>query len=74
METYVDVYINADGEKSSMIFNKLCELGLKYHIGEHDFIYDWKKIANITDELDLIDTIQEKIKGSGAFLKFTTIR
>lgn len=74
METFVDIYLNADGEKSSVIFKKISELGLKYHIGEHDFIYDWKKIAEISDELALIDRIQEKLKGSGVILKFTTIR
>ena len=49
-------------------------MGIKYHFGEHDFIYDWKGIAKISDELDLADKIQEKLKGSGAILKFTTIR
>ncbi|PNX49652.1 MAG: hypothetical protein BV457_00945 [Thermoplasmata archaeon M9B1D] len=74
METYIDVYINADGEKSSIIFKKLTEIGLKYHIGEHDFIYDWKKIASISEELALADKIQEKLKGTGAILRFITIR
>ena len=44
METFVDEYVKADGEKSSVIFNKISELGFKYHIGEHDFVYDWKKL------------------------------
>jgi len=74
METYVDVYMNVDGEKGSVIFNKLNEIGLKYYIGEHDFVYDWKGIATISDELKLIDKIQLQLKGSGALLKFTTIR
>jgi len=52
----------------------LTKLGLKYYIGEHDFFYDWKKIATINDELSLVDKIQEKLKGTGAILKFTTIR
>ena len=38
METFVDVYVSADGEKASVIFKKINEMGLKYHIGEHDFI------------------------------------
>jgi hypothetical protein len=74
METFVDVYINVDGEKTSIIFKKISDLGLKYHIGEHDFIYDWKGIAKISDELALADKIQENLKGTGAVLKFTTIR
>ena len=74
METYVDVLINADGERASSIFNKLKEIGLKYHLGEHDFIYDWKRIVTIAEELAFIDQIQEKLKGTGVILKFTTIR
>ena len=74
METFVDVYMNVDGEKGSVIFTKLNELGLKYYIGEHDFVYDWKGIATISDELKLIDKIQTQLKGTGAMLKYTTIR
>lgn len=74
METFVDVYMNVDGEKGSIIFSKLNKMGLKYYIGEHDFVYDWKKIATIEDELKLIDEIQSQLKGTGVLLKFTTIR
>ena len=74
METYIDIYVNADGEKSSIIFKKLTEIGLKHNIGEHDFIYDWRKAASISEELALADKIQETLKGTGAILRFTTIR
>ena len=74
METYIDVYINSDSDKASAIFDKLCQMGLKYHIGEHDFIYDWKRIVSIKEELAFIDSIQDKLKGANVTLKFTTIR
>ena len=74
METYIDVFLNADGEKASTVFKKLTEIGLKHHIGEHDFIYDWRKATTISDELTLADKIQEQLKGTGVVLKFTTIR
>ncbi len=74
METFVDVYLSVDGEKGSVIFNKLNEIGLKSYIGEHDFVYDWKGIATISDELKLVDKIQSQLKGTGVMLKFTTIR
>ena len=74
METFIDVYWNVDGEKSSIVFSKLNEIGLKYFIGEHDFVYDWKGIATISDELKLIDEIQSQLKGTGVLLKFTTVR
>jgi len=74
METYIDVFLNVDGKKASAIFNILSNMGLKYHIGQHDFVYDWKGIVKIQDELFFIDKIQEKLKGTGVILKFTTIR
>jgi len=74
LETFVDVYLSVDGEKGSVIFNKLNEIGLKSYIGEHDFVYDWKGIATISDELKLVDKIQLQLKGTGVMLKFTTIR
>jgi len=74
METYIDVFLNTDGEKASVIFQKLTNMGLKYHMGDHDFIYDWKRIVTISEELAFIDKIQEKIKGTGVILKFTTTR
>ena len=74
METYIDVYISSDGVKSSEILQKLVEMGLKPSIGEHDFIYDWKRIVSIEEEIELIDKIQEKLKGTGLILQFKTDR
>lgn len=74
METYIDIYLSTDGEKSSMIHKKLVEHGLKPTIGEHDFIYNWKGIVTMEEEIKFIDKIQSALQGSGAFLRFTTIR
>lgn len=74
METYVDVFMNVDGEKASVIHSKLLKLGLKPTIGEHDFIYNWEGIASIEEEIKLIDRIQEELKGTGVILKFKTMR
>jgi len=74
METYIDLLLCADGEKASYVFKKLTDMGLKYHIGEHDFIYNWKKFVTIEEELNLADRIQQELKGTGVYLKFTTLR
>ncbi len=74
METYVDVFMNVDGEKASVIHNKLLKMGLKPTIGEHDFIYNWNGIVSIEEEIKLIDRIQEELKGTGVILKFKTMR
>jgi len=74
METYIDIYLNTDGEKASIIEKKLKDMGLKTTIGEHDYMYDWGKIVDWSEVITLIDKIQTNLKGSGAILKFKTVR
>jgi len=74
METYLDIILSTDGEKASKIHKKLLELGLKPTIGEHEYVYKWEGLADFEEEMELIDSIQEKLKDTGAMLKFTSIR
>ncbi len=74
MKTYVEVYVSADGEKASVISEKLHEIGLKPTIGEHDFVYNWKEGATLSEVLHFVDRIQSKLKGTGAILNFSTFR
>ncbi len=74
MKTYVEVYISADGERASIISEKLFELGLKPTIGEHDFVYNWKENVPLSEVLKFIDRVQARLRGTGAILNFSTIR
>ena len=74
METYIDIFLNTDGEKASIIEKKLIDMGLKPTIGDHDFVYDWGKIVGPSAVINLVDKIQSNLKGTGTILKFTTIR
>ena len=74
MKTYIEVLISADGEKASLISEKLFDMGLKPSFGEHDFVYNWKDEVVLPEVLNFVDQIQSKLKGTGAILKFTTIR
>jgi hypothetical protein len=74
METYVDLYLNADGVKASEIQRRLRALGLKPGIGEHDFLYDWNKVVSPVEIIAFADKVQEELKGTGVILRFTTIR
>ena len=74
MKTYVEVLVSADGEKASVITEKLFELGLKPTIGEHDFVYTWKENVILNEVLKFVDHVQSKLKNSGAILKFSTFR
>jgi len=74
MKTYVEVLVSADGEKASVISERLIEMGLKPTIGEHDFVYNWKDNVAISEVLKFVDRVQSKLKGTGAILNFSTIR
>ena len=74
MKTYVEVLVNADGEKASVISEKLLEIGLKPAIGQHDFVYNWKDDVTLSEVLKFVDRVQSKLKGTGAILNFSTIR
>lgn len=74
MKTYVEVYVTADGEKASVITRKLHEMGLEPSFGEHDFEYKWKDNVTLPEVLRFVDNVQSKLKGTGAILKFATIR
>ena len=74
METYIDIYLNTEGEKASEIHRRLKALGLKPAIGDHDFFYDWNKVVSPSEIIAFADNIQLQLKGSGVILRFTTIR
>ena len=74
MKTYIEVYVSADGEKGSVITQKLMEMGLKSSIGEHDFEHKWKNNVTLPEVLRFVDNVQSKLAGTGVILKFATIR
>jgi len=74
MKTCVEVFVNADGEKASVITERLLDMGLKSAIGEHDFVYRWKDDVVLNEVLRFVDQVQSKLNGTGVVLKFRTIR
>ena len=74
METYIDVYIYADGENASNIYKKIMNMGLKPAIGKHDFVKEWEGIISIDKVANFANEVQSELKGTGAYLKFTSDR
>ena len=73
MKTYVEVIVSTEGEKASIITNKLFEMGFKTTFGQHDFVYNWKKNITLPEVLKFVDSVQQNLNGTKAMLKFTTI-
>lgn len=57
----------------SEVVKRFEELGFKPTLGMHDFLYEWKE-TKVTAEkvIDLIDKVQEKLKGMNIGLHFVT--
>ena len=73
MKTYVEILHSADGEKPSIVFEILSEMGLKPSFGQHDFVYHWNKDVSFMEIILFLDRLILKLKGTGAILKFSTI-
>lgn len=74
MKTYVEIYHSADGKKVSVIFERMQSLGFEPALGEHEFVYNWKETATLAEVIQFLDQVIAKLRGTGALLKFTTIR
>jgi hypothetical protein len=74
MKTYVEIFHSADGEKVSVIFDKMKDIGFEPALGEHEFVYNWKKKTMLPEVINFLDSVVMKLRGTGAILKFTTIR
>ena len=73
MKTYLEVIVSTEGEKASVITDKLLELGFETGLGEHDFVYRWKEKTVLPEVLKFVDRVQSKLAGCKAMLKFTTV-
>ena len=74
MKTYIEILHSADGEKVSVIFEKMRGMGFEPALGEHEFVYNWKKNVTLSEVIKFLDGVVTKLRGTGAILKFTTIR
>ena len=54
MKTYVEVMVSADGEKASVITERLIEMGLKPTIGEHDFVTKVNRAKGFLEHKDKV--------------------
>ena len=74
MKTYIEILHSADGEKVSVIFEKMISMGFEPALGEHEFVYIWKNNVTLPEVINFLDSVVLKLKGTKAILKFTTIR
>jgi len=74
MKTYVEIYHSVEGAKVSEIFELMKSLGFEPALGEHEFVYKWKKTVTFPEVIQFLDSTVDTLRGTKALLKFTTIR
>jgi hypothetical protein len=72
MISYLTVMFNSEGEKPSMVVDRLHALGFKPTTGNYDFVYEWSKKASIKEAIWFADKIQETLKGLNVIFKLET--
>lgn len=73
MRTFVTLFVSSEGTKTSVVVDKLGTLGFRPILGTHDFVYNWPmKAPNAYAVVNLIDKVQEILKGDNVMLHFVT--
>ena len=72
METNLILYFYSEGEKPSVIAEKIKSLGFDVAIGRYDFKYKWDKEPAREDILALADKLVDALKGCKAEFKLET--
>jgi hypothetical protein len=73
MRTFVMVTFSSEGGSASQVVNRLMDMGFETNLGTHDFVYHWgKKDVSEQAVIELVDKVQNKLKGMQVMLQFAT--
>lgn len=72
MKTYLQVWFNTDGPKTSEVTGRLLSMGFKPVHGVHDYVYDWGRRGAVEDTVKLGDQVHITLKGSNVLFKLET--
>lgn len=73
MKTYLSVWFNTTGSKTSEITSHLMGMGFKPTKGNYDYVYNWGKNATVDQALSLADQVHSTLKGCNVTFKTETI-
>ncbi|RLF33963.1 MAG: hypothetical protein DRN07_01140 [Thermoplasmata archaeon] len=73
MKTYVTITFSSEGSKPSEVERRLFGIGLQAIQGRYDFVYEWERDPSMSDVMDLLDRIQEVLRGTEVFFSIETL-
>ena len=71
-KTYLVVWFNSDGTKSSDITDRLLSMGFRPIHGNYDYMYTWAKEPKVEDTLKLGDQVHATLEGCNVLYKLET--
>ena len=72
MKSYLTVWFDTRGDRTSEITQRLMSMGFRPVRGNYDYVYDWGKSATVEDAISLADKVYEILKGSTVVFKLET--
>ncbi len=69
MQTFLLLQLDSEGAAYSDIADVVEDLGLRPHGSGYDFVYDWKRPANVREILEFGDRLQEALRGKRVFFR-----
>ena len=73
MKTYLVIWFNTDGTRSSEVTERLLSMGFRPIRGNFDYVYDWSKEVTVEDMVSLGDQVHETLKGCNVLFKLESI-
>jgi len=72
MKTYLTVWFNTNGERTSEVTSRLMSMGFRPVKGKHDYAYDWQKNASVDEAISLADQVHSTLRGCNVTFKLET--
>ena len=69
MKSYLVLWFNSEGKKSSEITKRLMAMGFRPTQGNFDYEYNWRRNPAIEEVFSLSDKVQESLHGCNVYFK-----
>ncbi len=74
MKTYLRIWFNTDGERSTEVNDRLLSMGFSPQTGIYDYVYDWGNEEVSTEKaLIMADRIHSTLGGCGIYFGLETV-
>jgi hypothetical protein len=73
VKTYLTVWFNSEGAGPVVVVEKLRAMGFKPIRGRYDHVYDWGRVIDLEEILQIGTAVHETLKGLKVIYKLETV-